>query len=176
MAEKELHHRPEKIPSWKSDFPIEEEQATHVGRREFAKFLGLLSGTLALGNGVIVIKALAFPAKPLEGEHFVCNADEVAVGKMFQFEIEGSKIIPYILIHLEENEWRAFEQKCTHLTCAVRYREDLGKIECPCHHGFFSADTGEVLQGPPPRPLPRLEVVVRDGKVYVREEQQEQTV
>ena len=164
---------PGKEPSWKADFPIESKRATHVGRREFAKFLGLLSGAFALGNGIIVIRALAFPAEKLEGEHFVANVDEVPVGEMVQFEIQGSKTIPYILIHLEEDQWRTFEQKCTHLTCAVRYRADEKKIECPCHNGWFSAYTGEVLQGPPPRPLPQLEVVVRDGKVYVREGERE---
>ena len=164
---------PEKVPNWKRDFPIQRKKGTHVNRREFAKFLGLLSGALALSNGAIVIKALAWPDKPLEGDHFVVYADEVPVGEMFQFEIEGDEKIPYILIHLEEDEWRAFEQKCTHLTCAVRYREELQKIECPCHNGWFSADTGEVLQGPPPRPLPQLAVVVREGKVFVREAPEE---
>jgi Rieske Fe-S protein len=168
MGHKDSYDDSEKIPNWKSDFPFQAKKATHVGRREFAKFLALFSGALAVTNGAIVIRSLSFPAKPLEGEHFVCNEDEVLVGKMFQFEIHGSKHIPYILIHLTEGEWRAFEQKCTHLTCAVRYREDLQKIECPCHHGFFSPDTGEVLQGPPPRPLPQLKVVVRDGKVFVK--------
>jgi Rieske Fe-S protein len=157
-----------KVPNWKSDFPIQLKKATHVNRREFAKFLGLLSGALALGNGGIVIKALAFPAKPLEGEHFVCDENEVPVGEMFQFSVEGSKVIPYILIHLEQDKWRAFEQKCTHLSCAVRYEPTEGKIHCPCHHGYFDADTGKVLQGPPPRPLPQLEVVLKDGKVYVK--------
>jgi len=160
---------PQDMPNWKSDFPIQQKKATHVSRREFAKFLALFSGTLALANGVIVIRSLLFPAKPLEGEHYVCQETDVAVGQMFQFKIEGTETVPYILVHLEESEWRAFEQKCTHLTCAVRYREDLKKIECPCHHGFFSADTGDVLQGPPPRPLPQLQVVIKDGKVYVKE-------
>lgn len=164
---------PEKEPSWKSDFPIETKRGTHVSRREFAKFLGLLSGAFALSNGFIVIRAMAFPDEKLEGEHFVANADDVPVGEMTQFEIHGDDHIPYILIHLSENEWRAFEQKCTHLTCAVRYVEEVNKIQCPCHNGWFSADTGEVLQGPPPRPLPQLEVVVRDGKVYVRAQEQE---
>lgn len=167
---------PEKIPNWKSDFPIRTEKARHISRREFAKFLGLLSGALALSNGVIVIKALAFPSKPLEGEHFVCNVGDVAVGEMFQFEIHGEKVIPYILIRLEEDRWRAFEQKCTHLACAVRYRKEENKIQCPCHNGWFSAETGEVLQGPPPRPLPQLEVLVKDAKVYVRELQNEELV
>lgn len=171
-----LYEDPEEVPNWKKDFPIRQEKATHVSRREFAKFLGLLSGALALGNGAIVIKALAFPSKPLEGEHFIVNEDEVSVGEMFQFEVEGRRTVPYILIHLREGEWRAFEQKCTHLTCAVRYRHDEGKIECPCHNGWFDADTGNVLQGPPPRPLPQLEVVVRDGRVFVKQAEQDDSV
>ena len=158
----------EKIPDWKNDFPIEQSEATHISRREFAKFLCLLSGGMALGNGAIVIKSFAFPSQPLEGEHFVCQHSEVKTGDMKQFVIKGRLEIPYILIHLSDNEWRAFEQKCTHLSCAVRYRADINKIECPCHKGYFDPYTGVVLQGPPPRPLPQLEVVVKDGNVYVK--------
>src|SRR5690606_32376530 len=158
------------------DFPIETRRVTHVSRREFAKFLGILSGAFALSNGFIVVRAMAFPDKPLEGEHFIVNASEVAVGEMFQFEIEGSKTISYILIHLEENEWRAFEQMCTQLACAVRYDKEVNKIECTCHNGWYSADTGQVLQGPPPRPLPQLEVVIKEGKVYVKEFTENQNV
>ncbi len=158
----------ENIPKWKQDFPIEQKEATHVSRREFAKFLTLLSGALAVGNGAIVIKSLAFPEKPLEGENFVCEQAQVPEGEMFQFEIEGSKLVPYILINLGGNEWRAFEQKCTHLSCAVRYRHDIGQIECPCHKGYFNPRTGDVIQGPPPRPLPQLEVVIKDNKVFVK--------
>jgi cytochrome b6-f complex iron-sulfur subunit len=159
----------DKVPNWKSDFPIEQKAATHVSRREFAKFLGLLSGALALGNGAIVVKALAFPVKGFEGEHFVCNTSDIAIGDMFQFEIKGSKTVPYILIHLREGEWKAFEQKCTHLACAVHYRADINKIECPCHKGYFDPESGAVLQGPPPRPLPQLEVVIKGEKIYVKE-------
>ena len=154
-------------PNWKRDFPIRQDEATHISRREFAKFLCLLSGGLALGNGYVLINSFAYPEKEIEGEHFVCNTADVPVGGMTMFAIKGTKEIPYILIHLAEDEWRAFEQKCTHLSCAVVYREEVQKIECPCHNGWFSADTGEVLQGPPPRDLPQLRVVVRDEKVYV---------
>jgi Rieske Fe-S protein len=158
----------EKTPNWKSDFPIEQSEATHISRREFAKFMCLLSGGMALGNGAIVIKSFAFPTQPLAGEHLVCLRTDVPVGEMKQFVIKGRLEIPYILIHLDENKWRAFEQKCTHLSCAVRYRADLNKIECPCHKGYFDAQTGVVLQGPPPRPLPQLQVVIKDNQVYVK--------
>lgn len=156
------------MPNWKRDFPVRQEEATHISRREFAKFLGLLSGSLALGNAAIVVKSFAFPATELQGEHFICRQDEVPVGEMRQFAIDnGAREIPYILIHLSDNEWKAFEQKCTHLSCAVRYRADIDQIECPCHNGYFDARTGAPLQGPPPRPLPELGVSVREGKVYV---------
>ncbi len=155
------------LENWKTDFPVQKEEATHVSRREFAKFLCLLSGGFALGNGLVVLNSVANPKEELQGEHFVCNADEVPVGEMKQFIVSGNKDIPYILIHLEENKWRAFEQKCTHLSCAVLYRADINKIECPCHRGFFNPDTGEVLAGPPPRPLPQLQVVMKNEKIYV---------
>ncbi|MGL6022806.1 MAG: hypothetical protein ACRC0A_06865 [Chitinophagaceae bacterium] len=37
-------------PIWKQDFPIQSTQATQVSRRDFPKFLCLLSGGLAFGN------------------------------------------------------------------------------------------------------------------------------
>lgn len=137
----------ENPPIWKRDFPIRQDEATHISRREFAKFLCLLSGGMTLGSGFVVLNSFAFPDKELEGEHYVCTTSEVPLGGMTMFSIKGNREIPYILIHLSEGQWRAFEQKCTHLSCAVVYRAEVEKIECPCHNGWFSADTGEVLQG-----------------------------
>ena len=157
-----------KIPVWKSDFPIKQDEATLISRRKFAKLLCLLSGGLALGNGAIAIKSVASPRTRIEGEHFVCEASELPVGGMKSSIVINDKTeTPYILIHLAEDKWRCFAQKCTHLSCSVLYRSDLKKILCPCHDGAFDPENGEVLQGPPPRPLPQLSVVVRDGKVYL---------
>lgn len=161
----------DQTPIWKSDFPIKQDEATQVSRREFAKLLCLFSGCLALGNGAIALKSVLLPQKAIEGEHFACKTSEVPIGAMKSFVIKNNEEIPYILIHLEEDKWRCFEQKCTHLSCSVLYRDDLKKIQCPCHNGFFDPDTGEVLQGPPPRPLPQLSVVIRDGDVYVTEKE-----
>jgi cytochrome b6-f complex iron-sulfur subunit len=153
--------------AWEVDFPIEREEAQHVSRREFAKFLCVVSGGLAVGNAWLAVKDSLVPPHELKEPLKICNIDEVPVGGMRSFTIPETKV-PYILIRLDEDRWRAFEQKCTHLSCAVYYRKDLGKIECPCHNGFFDADTGQVLQGPPPRPLPKLEVEIRDRDIYVK--------
>jgi len=53
-------------------------------------------------------------------------------------------------------EYVAYGQKCTHLSCAVYFSAKEDRLECPCHQGFFSVRDGSVLQGPPPRPLPQI--------------------
>ena len=65
-----------------------------------------------------------------------------------------------------DGEYHAYGQKCTHLTCPVYYSKQNGRLECPCHEGGFDVQTGNVLYGPPPRPLDRIEVEKRGGKVW----------
>jgi cytochrome b6-f complex iron-sulfur subunit len=150
------------------DFPVERVEGEHVSRREFAKFLCLVSGGLAVGSGWVAVKDSLFPPHHFEGKQRVCRASDVAFGGTHAFTLPGSAI-PYILIHLPSGEWSAFEQKCTHLSCAVYFQPTSDRLECPCHHGAFDARTGAVLQGPPPRPLPGLAVSVQDGEVFVSE-------
>lgn len=158
-------HLPEK-PAWEVDFPTNRGEADHVTRREFAKFLVLLSGGMCIGTGWVAIKDNLFPPRRLTQDHRVCQTSEVPIGAMLAFELPDSSI-PYILIHLTDREWRVFEQKCTHLSCAVFYEAALGKIACPCHHAFFDPRTGAVLQGPPPRPLASIPVEIRGNEVFV---------
>jgi Rieske Fe-S protein len=52
----------------------------------------------------------------------------------------------------------------------VLYQPNEQKFHCPCHEGFFDAYTGDVLAGPPTRPLPIIELRTSGGIVYaVRE-------
>jgi len=44
---------------------------------------------------------------------------------------------------------------CTHLGCLVSYNRVLGEFVCPCHGGRYNMK-GEVIGGPPPRPLEEL--------------------
>jgi Rieske Fe-S protein len=150
------------------DFPIERVEAEHVSRREFTKFLCLVSGGMAVGSGWVAAKDRLFPPHRIQGEVFVCHTSEVPPGGTHPFTVSGSRT-GFILIHLNDGSWRAYEQKCTHLSCAVFYQPQTDKIQCPCHNGWFDARTGIVLQGPPPRPLPHLEVVIKGDEIYVTE-------
>jgi nitrite reductase/ring-hydroxylating ferredoxin subunit len=47
----------------------------------------------------------------------------------------------------------AFDRRCPHLGCPVRWAAERGRFECPCHGAAFDARTGAVLFGPPTRGL-----------------------
>ncbi len=64
-----------------------------------------------------------------------------------------------------DGEFVAYSQKCTHLSCAVYYSKNNNRLECPCHEGYFSIEDGRVLQGPPPRPLPRIQIERRGDQL-----------
>jgi len=70
-----------------------------------------------------------------------------------------------ILVRTSEEEYVAYSQKCTHLSCAVYSSAKNDRLECPCHQGFFSIKDGSVLQGPPPRSLPKIVLQTAGGKL-----------
>jgi len=71
---------------------------------------------------------------------------------------------PDILIRDEEGGLKAFSAVCTHAGCTVGYQG--GVIVCPCHGGEYSAETGEVIAGPPPAGLAPKKVVESGGQIY----------
>ncbi len=82
-------------------------------------------------------------------------------GKIFAFEGK-----PAIVLRTPEGEVRAFTAVCTHLACTVQYRPDLQHIWCACHDGHYDLH-GQVLSGPPPRPLVEYKVTVKGDDVIV---------
>jgi thiosulfate dehydrogenase [quinone] large subunit len=61
----------------------------------------------------------------------------------------------------------AFSAVCTHAGCPVQYDQSTTQFVCPCHGGVYDARTGQVLQGPPPRPLPRIPVRIVAAEIRV---------
>lgn len=59
---------------------------------------------------------------------------------------------------------------CTHLGCTVNWKSDegsSGEFVCPCHGGRFDRN-GNVISGPPPKPLKRVPANVENGEIYAR--------
>ena len=56
---------------------------------------------------------------------------------------------------------------CTHLGCTPNYLMAEAKFKCPCHGSGFRT-TGINFEGPAPRPLERMRVVLaEDGQILV---------
>jgi menaquinol-cytochrome c reductase iron-sulfur subunit len=60
----------------------------------------------------------------------------------------------------------AFSNICTHLGCGVRWDADRNAFICPCHNGVYDR-MGNVVSGPPPRPLNRLKTKVAEGRIHI---------
>lgn len=81
--------------------------------------------------------------------------------KIFKF---GSE--PGILINTPQGELIAFSAVCTHLSCTVVYESDSQIILCPCHNGKFDL-AGNVISGPPPKPLQTFQVDISEDNIVV---------
>jgi len=59
-------------------------------------------------------------------------------------------------------EYTVLDATCSHLGCNVHWQEETSKFACPCHNGAFTRE-GEVISGPPPAPLRRLQTKIENG-------------
>ena len=61
-----------------------------------------------------------------------------------------------------------WSNKCTHLGCAVDWSISSNRFKCPCHGALFDAQ-GNVVEGPPSKPLNKLPAKVEDNKILIKE-------
>jgi menaquinol-cytochrome c reductase iron-sulfur subunit len=60
----------------------------------------------------------------------------------------------------------AISSRCMHLGCPVRWTSAASRFICPCHGGVYGFK-GEVVGGPPVRPLDHFYTRMRNGQVEV---------
>jgi len=133
------------------------------------QFINLFFG----GSFVATLAAFLYPViryilPPKQAEALQKSALAAKVGdlvpnsaKIFKF---GS--FPAVLVETQEGKLVALSAVCTHLTCTVTYDADTGTLYCPCHNGRFDL-SGNVISGPPPRPLETYTVGVVGGDIIV---------
>ena len=147
------------------DFPIDWEEDQYVSRREFFKFMTLTSGAFAAGStGLAVWSAVVRQVRFFQPAR-ICLVDEVELAGSLPFSYPRKEDI-CLLIRTADGAFQGYSRRCTHLSCPVMWEPDNNRLYCPCHNGAFDVETGEVLQGPPPHPLPRILLEIRDGEVW----------
>lgn len=163
--QKRLKSKFGEMPKWAEDFSIEANQDKNISRRDFIRFLALVSLGLFTGTAGVLLRSLFTDENLSLSCVKIAGPDELAVGESQSFMIPGKKE-PGILVRLRADKYVAYGQKCTHLQCPVLWKKQENKLVCPCHNGAFAIEDGHVLYGPPERPLPELKVEAKADGVY----------
>ena len=145
-------------------------------------FLGLITwfigGSIGAGYSIPAIAYIVGPAARKEEEQAWLRlgaASKVELGTPTLFKIKVERQTGWItnekelsVYVLTENgrDFVAMSNICTHLGCRVRWIASQDQFFCPCHNAAFSKN-GEVMDGPPPRPLNQYQVKEEDGQLFV---------
>ena len=96
--------------------------------------------------------------------HKIAADNEVGPGEVKQYTVEGR---PVALCNVD-GEFHAFEDICTHQFAHLTDGEFEGaEIKCPLHGAKFDVKTGKAKTLPAVKPVPKHEVKVEGGNVYV---------
>lgn len=148
-----------------------------MDRRDFLHYsiggLGLLMGASLLVPALTYFLSPAWKKKE-EDWVFLGEAGKMPLGKPAKVEFVQRRKDGWMTIEEKKSAWvvskdgktfSVFDPHCTHLGCPYRWDDVKQEFLCPCHNAVFSME-GEVVSGPPPRPLDRYDVKVEAGKLW----------
>jgi cytochrome b6-f complex iron-sulfur subunit len=99
--------------------------------------------------------------------------DVVSAGRVEDYDRRPWRMVdsagaPVLVVRTAAKDYRALSSICTHSEiCQVEWDPKREQVVCPCHRSAYDV-FGNVLSGPPPRPLRTYPVAVIDGGVYVK--------
>ncbi len=145
-------------------------------RRVVTALLGAVSAAVAGILGVPLGGFFALPA--LRSREFVWAevgpADQFKAGEVTYAVLtpltrpvwpeEAPKMGAFVA-RRADGSFEVFHTHCTHVGCPINWNPGARRFFSPCHGGVFDPD-GQVLAGPPPRPLDRHEWKVENGVLY----------
>jgi Rieske Fe-S protein len=152
-------------PKWRQDFPIDWPQDHYLSRRDFTKFMVLISLAFTAGQFWIVVQNYLRKRRGELPLKQIATVDQIPVGGAVTFSYPEAHDT-CVVVRTDEKAFVAYSQKCTHLSCAVVPQPDKGRFHCPCHEGAFDLATGAPIAGPPRRPLPKINLEIRGGTIY----------
>ena len=152
-----------------------------VSRRDFIKgTTAVIGGLIGALIGIPSIAFLLSPAVKSQGESdAVIGLGPLAnypIGIPTRFDFTQTKVNGWertatnyglYVVRNSENEVRVFSDVCTHLGCRVTWHEDQEHYISPCHDGHFGI-FGDVISGPPPRPLDEFVTKIEGGELFVQ--------
>src|SRR6185436_1178005 len=98
-------------PAWREDFPIDVAQDQYVERRDFVKFLVLISAAFSGGQFWIAAEDWLRRREPAPEPRRITSLDELPVGGSLVFNFPGAHDA-CVLVRMSEQELVAYSQKC----------------------------------------------------------------
>lgn len=99
----------------------------------------------------------------------VPHAATISVAQIHGWYRTHSQRVVYVT--WDGQQIQALSPICSHLGCQVTWDPRTSQFHCPCHGGVYDAK-GQVVSGPPPDPLTRLDTKIEmsgeNGSVLVR--------
>jgi cytochrome b6-f complex iron-sulfur subunit len=131
--------------------------------------LDLFAGALVVATAAGAVGAVAAFASPPHGRRE--DVDEIDAASLAELKAQGAIRFrfgrePCILV-MEGGAIHALSLVCTHLGCLVEWSPAQHRLTCPCHRAVFGIE-GNVIEGPPPRPLRTFNTAVVGDRVLVR--------
>lgn len=134
-----------------------------ISRRRLMAYAWIGAAAIVMGELIGGTFAFLWPRRKgpkVETVFIAGKVTDFKVGEVIPFRKERTFILR------TEGGFLAISAICTHLHCIVNWNEMLKKFECPCHGAKFNQN-GEVLEGPPPRPLDLNKLQIVAGNVVV---------
>ncbi len=145
---------------------LEVPTASQMTRRGFLDTFATGLAAATLGTGALYAGMFAAPP-PLRSD----GVEELDVGSVAEIEAKGSRLFRFgrepCIVVASSGKFHALSTVCTHLGCLVAWVPRSHQLACPCHRGSFDLE-GNVIEGPPPRPLTTFPVAVQGDRVVVR--------
>ena len=154
-------------------------EPNELSRRNFMQSaIWGIGGLIGIVFGVSAVTYVVGPSlKKQQTETWVrlgpTSKVELGVPTLFTFTvltqtgwIENTEEVSVYVLSTDARTYIAMSNICTHLGCRVRWITEQDQFFCPCHNGVFDI-SGNVLAGPPPRPLDQYDVKVENNQLYV---------
>jgi Rieske Fe-S protein len=153
----------------------------YIGRREFvAGVVGVMGAIMSALVGLPLIGYIVAPALQSGG-----SAGWIPLGTLSA--LQPGVPTPLTFSRLKQVGWKrtkvnraayailgegdtpsltVLSDVCTHLGCKVRWVPEQGVFACPCHDATFDRQ-GNVISGPPPRPLDHYEARLDNDQLLI---------
>ena len=132
-----------------------------VSRRSFLR-LGTAAGLAAAGVPLVSSCGKELP-KVKSGKAII--AEKKLKPNSAVVFADAKTEVPRVVVRLASGDLVMYSAVCTHKGCTVGYKADEQHLVCPCHNSTYSPLSGDVVSGPADKPLAKLSVKIKEGKV-----------